>query len=82
MLKDKHCYHSVCYNPTVTMAQAMLSDDICGDNSGDIDVTTTVSATVLMKGKYRTYTAAFKLSTIEEVKTASIRSVGRKYNIN
>ena len=52
---------SNCYNLTVTMAQAMLrSDDNCGDSSGDIDVTTTVSATVRMKGKYRTYTAAWR----------------------
>ena len=36
----------MCNNPTVTMTQAMLSDDIFGDSSGDIDVTTTVSATV------------------------------------
>ena len=28
------------------MTQAMLSDDIFGDSSGDIDVTTAVSATV------------------------------------
>ena len=28
------------------MTEAMLSDGICGDSSGDIDVTTTVSATV------------------------------------
>ena len=68
----------------LVMAQAMLSETV-GDDTRDTDTgipDTGVPGTSQTKGKYRAYTAAFKLSTIEECRDSTIRSVGRKYNIN
>ena len=68
----------------LVMAQAMLCETV-GDDTRDTDTgipDTGVPGTSQTKGKYRAYTAAFKLSTIEECRDSTIRSVGRKYNIN
>ena len=57
------------------MAQAMLEDntgDINNENIGEN----------ITRGKYRNFTTAFKLSAISEARSSSIRSVGRKYNVN
>ena len=34
------------------------------------------------RGKYRNFTASFKLAAVEEATITSIRAVGRKYNVN
>ena len=66
--------------PPLVMAQAMLSDTDRETDTGTND--TGVPVTSQTKEKYRAYTAAFKLLTIEECRDSTIRSVGRKYNIN